>query len=289
MKKLARKLHTLCVLSCSIGIGMDTPASDIPIEILTRIIGSAYADYDHPIEFTYLAMVSKTWHDILQSLHFIKLCREKGFVEPVMMFHYLSKDAIKQSDILEKDLIDRSLFPRECPSLKRCFVTQKMENFQANTVKFLYIDSKKLTIDMPFKGFFWKDNQAHIAIWVNPVKISAFNFNLSILPSNENKFFQSKMGLLQYITCYEKDQKLKEEKKNDHLTLVYDPITAEPTVSGEMQHHSYGTACVFIPAPVLAKRFVTKWPASFTFETYVPADTQNLAWGYNCEEGTWGI
>lgn len=136
------------------------PLTQLPSKLLSHVIASAFVQYDDPIEydpveFARLKLVSKEWHAIIERPSFKKLLEEKGFAEPVMMFHKLGQvSKILGYRELEKGIIALPIVP----------------------VTFAYIFPFCLHTDPQLpRGIFIKkrvrrEDKEYVAIWVNPIK-----------------------------------------------------------------------------------------------------------------------
>jgi len=209
---LKRVFTAIILLICT---GAVTASDDSPISVLTgdtliEIIASTYADYDDPIEFTYVATVSKTWHAAIKSPLFMEKCRARGFVEPVMMFYTLEiTEKEKSPDILTQDLTEATA-PR----------------YYDKAFYFFYFDPTTIKIDASIKGLFWRKLTItaipFLAIWVNPKKVAVYDPNVSL-----SWPIDLKISLAQHIMLYERVKKMGQSPNDMAAMHIKPPISAQ--------------------------------------------------------------
>lgn len=229
----------------------------LPTDLQLPIVAQAYAQYDHPIEFTHLATVAKYWYAIIKTPTFIDKCKERGYWEPVLVFRVLENLGEEQlHNPLKTPLIAEA-------QLKKLGKIEK-ETFEFDDVNqkvwFQYRNSEELGVGAGEKGIFvdW-GTDFYLALWVNPARTFVYNklyADSNCLPVKREElhemFYKSRMVLAHYI-AQEKDAQI----SNVPLKECFDIAEFSPDYY----------ALVLFDSPVLPEKFVTKWPQSLKFQT----------------------
>ncbi len=230
-------------------------SKNTPDEIVSEIIEHAYVSYDDPIEFTYLASVSKRWYALIKISSFINKCKRKGFAEPVMMFFELPVNKQKDPNLFKQDIVPIQ------PDKNITLYYIDPQNMHIDPMQ------KGLFFDPMQKGLFWNATASYVAVWVNPSKIEVYNAKLL----KTSDFVNSKIMLTHYISCDEKAKQL-EQNNGRYRTIAKDCITAEPFYWNEADGKNivfhYDKPVTEVPSPIPAERLVRTWPASYIFRAF---------------------